>query len=742
MLDASAVGAVLAPLGDSSEFVQVGETLDSLPPQAAAVVGNGVVANGEAENTPPDNLQILPLDDVFENDFAQLTFSFDDPDFEDTHTVEIDWGDGTLAETINLGQGERFVRTSHQYLDDNPTGTPMDVNQVQITVTDSYCGEVSGSAPISVINVAPQIDSLLVTSPINENDVAELQLSFTDIGLLDTHTVEIDWGDGTPTETINLTGGERFVLTSHQYLDDNPTGTPLDVNMVQVTITDDDMGVGTAMASVTVNNVDPQITFLDVTPSINENDVAELQLSFTDIGSLDTHTVEIDWGDGTPTETINLTGGERFVLTSHQYLDGIPFVTPLDCEFSIGVTVTDDDTGQGVAEATVLVKNVSPTLGPLIATNVNSEGETTLTLTFERPGTEPFFVEGEFPFTVLVDWGDELGFVEEEAQSGPTPKTFVIIHKYDGPPDPLNPAADITIRVKISNVDDDDDNPRCNGEINPDPIEISIPGLGLGPDDDDEDDEPFRIDTVSLVPQRFRRDARNNLLLDVSNSAEASLQGADLRAVSTDSKATTESILELRVIDSYGVEGEGIRLKLEVLNNLPNLFLTLPDNHYAIYLIRIETATERLVIEVYVRNGKVIDPSDDSEGTRDRPPTDEAVRDQVEQTLEKTEKRPDGSMDTSLDTEEIRRALEAKMEPGSETHIEPVAEPDDRGATLSPRGLMPMAAGLVATRSIGSWAQQVDRAVAQAGPKKWRELRQRSRKKAEKPPSWSFFDRR
>ncbi|MCH8840865.1 MAG: hypothetical protein IH831_09385, partial [Planctomycetes bacterium] len=160
--------------------------------------------------------------------------------------------------------------------------------------------------------------------------------------------------------------------------------------------------------------------------------------------------------------------------------------------------------------------------------------------------------------------------------------------------------------------------------------------------------------------------------------------------------------------------------------------------HYAIYLIRVETATERLVIEVYVRNGKVIDPSDDSEGTRDRPPTDEAVRDQVEQILEKTQKRPDGS----VDTEEIRQALEAEMEPGSETHMEPVAEPDDRGATLPPRGLMPMAAGLAATRSIGSWAQQVDRAVAQAGPKKWRELRQRSRKKAEKPPSWPFFDRR
>ena len=68
------------------------------------------------------------------------------------------------------------------------------------------------------------------------------------------------------------------------------------------------------------------------------------------------------------------------------------------------------------------------------------------------------------------------------------------------------------------------------------------------------------------------------------------------------------------------------------------------------------------------------------------------------------------------------------MGPDSEILIEPVAEQVDRGAMLPPSGLLPIAAGLVATRSFGSWAQQVDQAVAQAGPKKWRELQQRSRK--------------
>jgi len=1298
VLDAGAASAVLAPLGDTSEFVQVDTALDSPPPESS---------NGEAENTPPDNLQILPLDDLFENEIAELKFSFDDPDFEDTHQAKIDWGDGTTPEIINLGPGERFVLTTHQYRDDNPTNTPMDLNQVQVTVTDSEGNEVSGDASIKVINVEPEITMLEVTSPIDENDVAELQLAFTDPGSLDTHTVEIDWGDGTPTEVINLNGGERFLLTSHQYLDDDPTATPSDIYEVTVTVTDDDTGAGMEMTTLTVNNVAPEITTLNVTSPIDENDVAELQLAFTDPGSLDTHTVEIDWGDGTPTEVINLNGGERFVLTSHQYLDDDPTATPSDMyqvtvtvtdddtgvgmemttvtvinvapmvtldpvaminenesamlsgsisdvgtldtfklvidwgdpsspdnmqmfdlgtvvlteagdginwdpvtrEFSlshqflddnptatssdtytISVEVTDDDTGMGDTDQTVLVKNVAPTvtidgapmmslegdqidltstvvdpgtldtftyewevifngnmvasgsdptfsftpadnglyevtltvtdddlgigdntvvidvknvdvdpelnpigdqetpegelfemaqmtfsdpgfssepggseetftydidwgdgtpvetgkmpssvvngspgvpttgtiddshiyaddgeytvtvtvhdddggsdsesfkvtvnnvdpvligtesivilegqeitladlgvqiqdqgfdnpanpneqpggsmetfvgmkvvwgdgtedvlmvdnagrtlggpnmptvadfvhtphtyadngpdssdgkytveltvrdddggfvtrsfeiqvdnvapsltlndselivdegeeldlsdmslfgllgtfsdpgfdnpgnvaypggssaetftysidwgdgtpvetmlipvttvfgspgvltegtldgthtyadndadsfftitvtltdddggtvekmipvrvnnvnptLEPLIATDVNTKGETTLTLTFDDPGIEAAFLEaGEVPFEVLVDWGDNLSepdlekrFEVAEVHAGPTPMTFIILHKYDGPPDPMNPAADITIRVKIQ--DDDFGNPLIVdiGESNLEIVVISNPGIG---------GEPFRIDTTPQVPRlEFRRVIRGEMLSGVTTTADASQQDDNLRAVSTDAKATTESILVLRVIDSYGNESEGVRLKAEVLNDLPKLFSTLPDNHYAIYLVRLETNTERLVIEVYVRNGKVIDPSDDSEGTRDRPPTDEAAREQSQEIQDK----PGTTPDASAEADEVGLVPDADVEPGDKTAIELATGPVDEGAMFGPGGMLPVAAGLVATRSYGTWARRVNRAMAQAGPKKWRELRRRSRKNRKKP---------
>ena len=107
------------------------------------------------------------------------------------------------------------------------------------------------------------------------------------------------------------------------------------------------------------------------------------------------------------------------------------------------------------------------------------------------------------------------------------------------------------------------------------------------------------------------------------------LQGA----ASGETKATADRYIELRVIDAEGKEGPGYRLRPEVLQDLPGLFRSLPDNHYALYVVNMEINTPRLVIEVYVRNGKLIDPGDDSEGTRDRPPTDE-------QTTQPTDEKP------------------------------------------------------------------------------------------------------
>src|SRR5262249_5320249 len=131
---------------------------------------------------------------------------------------------------------------------------------ITATVTDSDGGSGTGSASVVVNNVAPS--GVLVTADpatINENGSVTLSGSFTDPGTQDTHTVTIDWGDGSSATTVNLAAGvTSFDGITHQYLDDNPTGTPSDIYTISVTVTDKDGATSAAAtAPVTVNNVPP-----------------------------------------------------------------------------------------------------------------------------------------------------------------------------------------------------------------------------------------------------------------------------------------------------------------------------------------------------------------------------------------------------------------------------------------------------------------------------------------------------
>jgi WD40 repeat protein len=59
------------------------------------------------------------------------------------------------------------------------------------------------------------------------------------------------------------------------------------------------------------------------------------------------------------------------------------------------------------------------------------------------------------------------------------------------------------------------------------------------------------------------------------------------------------------------------------ISDLRAFFGKLPDNHYRIYVVSQYNNSRRAMLDVYVRRGRVIDPSDDSEGARDRPPPSE-----------------------------------------------------------------------------------------------------------------------
>jgi hypothetical protein len=226
---------------------------------------------------------------------------------------------------------------------------------VTATSTESSNGDhasTSGTILVTVNNVAPKVTGLTPDSAINENDTFTLNGTFYDPGTLDTHTIVIAWGPGEGTTTLTTAGpnpagttlgsplgdGHWNFSAIHQYLDDNPSGTPSDVYLVGVTITDKDNGVGTGSTSVTVNNVAPVVAPIQgpgFSPGVRGQTLS-FSSSFTDVGTLDTHVVSWDFGDGTVIPFHSTTDAGA-LAPSHIYANSGNYV--------VTVTVEDDDLG-------------------------------------------------------------------------------------------------------------------------------------------------------------------------------------------------------------------------------------------------------------------------------------------------------------------------------------------------------------------------------------------------------------
>jgi parallel beta-helix repeat protein len=254
-------------------------------------------------------------------------------------------------------------------------------------------------AEVSVGNVAPVLSGVSTDLVVDENGLASLSGAIEDACALDTFTLDVGWGDGSPVETFTYAAGTNAFSESHRYLDDDPSGTISDSYTVSLVLRDDALESDSAVTSVAVRNVPPSLAAVSVTSAVDENALAVLAGTITDPSGLDTFTLEVDWGDGSAVETFTYAAGTTAFSESHRYLDDDPSGTASD-SYGVDVTLRDDDLGQAVATAAVTVQNVTPQLTGVSASFLGAGGgEAVLTGAIADPS-------GLDTFTLDVDWGD------------------------------------------------------------------------------------------------------------------------------------------------------------------------------------------------------------------------------------------------------------------------------------------------------------------------------------------------
>ena len=250
--------------------------------------------------------------------------TFADPGTLDTHTAEINWGDGTPIESGDITDGS--VLGTHTYADDSGE-QPFTVT---VTVTDDDGDSGAANFQVTVLNLNPSVSIQPDPTSVLEGGTSLITATATDVPADEPDFLYKFNCDGDDTFEIGPQPGDSAVC-------EFPDG-PAAPN-VGVEVTDGDGGSATSSVQVPVANVRPTVTATDtqvVDPGVELSIEAA---TFTDPGA-DTHTANINWGDGT-TEAGIVDAAEGAVFGTHVYADdsGSPY--------TVTVTVTDDDGGTG-----------------------------------------------------------------------------------------------------------------------------------------------------------------------------------------------------------------------------------------------------------------------------------------------------------------------------------------------------------------------------------------------------------
>ena len=150
----------------------------------------------------------------------------------------VDWGDGQL-ETKEFAPGADSFGLNHSCDDDPPGAGSGDTYTITLTLSDDEGAYTNSTAVVTVHNLPPTV-SAGPDQTIDQGQPLTFSAAISDPGLLDTHTVTWDFGDGRPTAS--------GPVTAHSFSEPG-------VYTVTVTAEDDDGGLGQDTLSVTVKEI-------------------------------------------------------------------------------------------------------------------------------------------------------------------------------------------------------------------------------------------------------------------------------------------------------------------------------------------------------------------------------------------------------------------------------------------------------------------------------------------------------
>ncbi|WP_245841074.1 LamG-like jellyroll fold domain-containing protein [Puniceibacterium sediminis] len=313
---------------------------------------------------------------VSEGTAVTLTGSLMDAGALDTHFVVIEWGDFSDSVLVDVDAVTRTFSAVHVFDDDDAAGASailQGFGEFQITAVvfdNDGDSAMPQTTQVVVENVAPAFVPIIEgpdayafdmnATSIVENDVVTIFGTITDPSLGDTHSLTIHWGDGSATDTIIIDPVSRSYSLDHRYLDDDHLSDTVSLDGPNKTFTitailsDDDGESITANRDITVVNEAPTYTVIgnnaDVPGAVLPGETVIITADFADAGSLDAHTVTIDWNDGTVEKYPVLNLGERTFSFDHDYAS--PNI------YDVTVTLSDDDGGTVTAETQVFLSGI------------------------------------------------------------------------------------------------------------------------------------------------------------------------------------------------------------------------------------------------------------------------------------------------------------------------------------------------------------------------------------------------